>query len=468
MLSYNIYMDDLDNSGKFLEYREKYPEFWYKSYAFSEDSEAFNLEFEFEVPGLMTFRPKSRILKKNLPWQEIPMERKNLFAFNIGLAELVSYWKATCSPRVMIKCGSLTETQIAWWKKLYYYGLGELFYRNHITTNQEDFMSIEAEGLEQHVLPDEAEKSGYLIPIGGGKDSIVTLESLDIDYERDFVAILNPKTITKKCAELAGFGDEKIVAVERKIDANLLELNNRGFINGHTPFSSVLAFYLSLAAEMLGKKYLVVSNENSANEANVSEVDANHQYSKSFEFEEDFRQYAREFLQTKVEYFSYLRPLNELEIAKIFSRHEKYFSTFKSCNVGSKFEPWTWCGDCPKCLFAFVILSPFLYRDKLVEIFGQDLLERTDLYTMLLQLSGDFMNKPFECVGTYAEVQLALKLIIEKLKNRGEELPILLQKYNDEFGSRDVDENLLSDWNMENNLTAEQEDYLKKVFYHAK
>lgn len=477
-------MDIVDNMDKFLRFREEYSEFWYNGFSLREDEEAFVFIFDFEIPGLAKFAPRTRILKKTLPWRELLAERREVWAFNIGMAELVSYWKATCSPKVVIKCGSLSDEQKRWWKKLYYYGLGELFYRNGITTTQDEFMTIECdsvfverdsmivkhdnvfEKLDSKFLERDntIEKlDGYIIPIGGGKDSIATLETLPIDHARDYAAIMNPKPVTLKCAELAGFARDQVVEIERKIDGKLLELNAQGFINGHTPFSSVLAFYLSFAAEALGKKYVVVSNENSANEANVSEVDANHQYSKSFEFEEDFRCYAHEFIRTEVEYFSFLRPLNELEIGKIFARHEKYFDTFKSCNVGSKSEPWRWCGDCPKCLFAFVILAPYLYRDELVEIFGQDLFERGDLWTMLLQLTGDYANKPFECVGTYAEVQLALRLVIDRMQ--GEKLPILLEKYQAEYGAREVDYKLMDDWNMENNLNGDQEDALRKALY---
>lgn len=468
-------MDVVDNAQKFAELRAKYPEFHYNNYAWREEADAFVVEFEFVVPGLAKFTPTTRILKKQLPWRELSAGRRALWAFNLGLAELISYWKATCSPRVVINCGMLTDDQIAWWKKLYYYGLGELFYRNNIRVSLDDFMSIEradtlgerASTLPKHdgMMIDRAntftELAGYLIPIGGGKDSNVTLETLDIDHARDLVAIVNPKYVTRKCAELAGFQDAQIVEVERKIDEGLLALNQRGFINGHTPFSSVLAFYLSCAAEMLGKKYVVVSNEDSANEANVSEVDANHQYSKSFAFEEDFRHYARIFVRTEVEYFSFLRPLNELQIAGIFARYEKYFDVFKSCNVGSKSEPWQWCGNCAKCLFAFVILAPYLYPNRLVEIFGQDLFEREDLWTMLLQLTGDYENKPFECVGTYAEVQLALKLVLEKFSGRP--LPVLLARYQTAYGERVVDEGLLNAWNDNNNLTTEQAECLRKA-----
>ena len=75
------------------------------------------------------------------------------------------------------------------------------------------------------------------------------------------------------------------------------------------------------------------SNESSANEPSVVGTDINHQYSKSFEFENDFRNYEKEFLKTNIEYFSLLRPLTELQIAMLFSKHKKYHDIFRSCNV---------------------------------------------------------------------------------------------------------------------------------------
>lgn len=115
-------------------------------------------------------------------------------AFHIGLIELISYWKSTCSPNVIIKCGYLNEEQIKWWKKIYYYGLGELFFTNNIRTNIEDFMTIkcikEVNELEYETIEDVSE--GYIVPIGGGKDSVVTLETLEINKEKDYCLIINP------------------------------------------------------------------------------------------------------------------------------------------------------------------------------------------------------------------------------------------------------------------------------------
>ena len=308
-----------------------------------------------------------------------------------------------------------------------------MFYTNNIKTNIEDFMNIKCEGrlteFEYEQIDDEA--NGYIVPIGGGKDSVVTLETLKIDKQNDFALIINPKPVTLDCAKIAGLEESNIIEIYRTIDKNLIDLNAKGFINGHTPFSAMLAFVSYFVAYLTGKKYIALSNENSANESNVVGEKINHQYSKSFEFECDFEYYSNKYLKAAVKYFSFLRPLNELQIAKIFSRQEKYHKVFKSCNVGSKTLPWKWCCNCAKCLFAYIILSPFLYKEKLVNIFEEDMFENESLLTTFIELTGNGETKPFDCVGTYEEVNFAISKTIENLGDK--ELPYLLRYYKDNF-----------------------------------
>lgn len=458
----------MENQAKYTELREKYPEFHYRSFKVREDARAIYLEYEFEILNLAKFSPKLQILKKHLDFKSIidSIAVRNL-AFQIGMVELVSYWKASCAPKVVIHPGVLDEEQIAWWKKLYFNGLGELFYTNGITARLEDFMEIECapEAISFDYPEVKADAEGSLILIGGGKDSNVTMEVLGIDPRRDYVMIVNPKPVTRACAAVAGMPDERLVEVQRKIDARLLELNNEGFINGHTPFSTMLAFVSYLVAWLLGLEYTVVSNESSANEGNVCgegcERQINHQYSKSYEFEQDFMEYARKYLKLPVKYYSFLRPLNELQIAKLFSEMPQYHQVFKSCNVGSKDEEWRWCRNCAKCMFAYVILSPFLYKEKLVEIFREDLYEKDELWGILKGLTGHGETKPFDCVGTFREVNYAVSLVAKRLMDEGRELPVLLKKYVDEYGLAEMNEDLLRAYNAENGLTKEQSKKLK-------
>ena len=215
-----------------------------------------------------------------------------------------------------------------------------------------------------------------------------------------------------------------------------------------------------MCAYLLNKKYIVLSNESSANESNIKGEKINHQYSKTIEFENDFRDYCNKYLKTNVEYFSLLRPINELQIAMLFSKLEKFHAVFNSCNVGSKTEPWKWCCSCPKCLFVFTILSPFLYEEKLVNIFGEDLFENKNLLKTFVELCGYAENKPFECVGTYEEIKFAISRTIENLEKQNKKLPFLLQYYKENFEIVNYD--LLKYYNENNNLPKEFDKILRE------
>lgn len=436
---------------KYNELRNKYDTFIYDSYEIEELENTTKITYNFVVPSLTQYKPTLEVKKF-----KIDSFTKNLI-FHIGLVELVSYWKATCSKNVIIKAGYINKEQIEFFKKLYFYGLGELFYTNGIIPNYDDFINIKCELKEQNIEIPNYVGNGNLIPIGGGKDSNVTLEIMKSDFEDNLCFIINPKQVTLSCAQTAGYSNEKIVTVKRTIDKNLIELNKQGFINGHTPFSALVAFLSYFNAYITGKKYILLSNESSANESNVDGTKINHQYSKTYEFECDFNEYTKRYFKIDIKYFSLLRPLSEYQIAMLFSNYEKYHEIFKSCNVGSKKEPWHWCCSCPKCLFVYIILSPFLYKEKLIRIFGEDLFEKEDLLDIFIELTGYGKTKPFECVGTYEEVRYAITKTISKLDKQ----PYLLKYYKEHFELENLNKNLENKYNRENNLNPYFENLLK-------
>lgn len=452
-----------DNFEKYNKLREKYKNFIYEDFKVIDNPNEIILQFFFKIEGLTEFKPQIIIPKNNYVITE-KIKFSESFAFNIGMIELISYWKCTCSPNVIIKCGKLNNEQIEWFRKLYFYGLGELFFTNKIKNNINDFINITCESNKEWKIDEtcnSTEYNGYIFPIGGGKDSCVTIETLKNLNTNNYCLIVNPKSVTLKCAEVAGYNNEKIIVINRKIDEQLIKLNKEGFINGHTPFSSLLAFLTYYMAFLTGKKYIALSNENSSNESNVIGEKINHQYSKSIEFENDFRYYVSKYLNTPIEYFSFLRPLNELQIASIFSKLEQYHKIFKSCNQGSKLENWQWCCNCPKCMFVYIILSPFLYKEKLINIFGEDLYERKDLLNIFIDLTGNGNTKPFECVGTFEEVCFAISKTINNLEQSNKQLPYMLQYYKEKFILSDLSRDLTKLYNTDNNLNEQQNNILK-------
>ena len=387
--------------------------FTFERQTVSREGERLFIAFDFRLDDRYFFRPTLEIPARTfLDWDVIPDETLQVLAFQIGMTELVSYWKIACPKRVAVKPFALSESQKRFWKKLYYNGLGEFLYLNGVTVSEEDLMEIEAaEGIDTIVLPSAscADSVNFeekvLVPIGGGKDSVVTLECLRNEMPV-IPLIVNPRGATLDCAKTGGYAENDCIVINRTLDNTMLKLNQEGYLNGHTPFSALLAFISVLAAFGTHSNYIALSNENSANEATVPGTNINHQYSKSIGFERDFRNYVAENLSDKVQYFSFLRPLNEMQIASLFAQCEAYHPVFRSCNVGSKTD--SWCCHCPKCLFTWIILSPFLSHDKLVAIFGKDLMADESLRPILEELNGMAPVKPFECVGTVEEVNACI------------------------------------------------------------
>ena len=206
----------------------------------------------------------------------------------------------------------------------------------------------------------------------------------------------------------------------------MLRLNQEGYLNGHTPFSAIVAFSATIAAYLHGLTYIVLSNESSANESTVKNSYVNHQYSKSFRFDQDFHEYEKKYLGSGTYYFSLLRPLSEFQIAACFATLPAYHDVFKSCNAGSKEN--IWCGKCSKCLFVWLILSPFLTQERLTEIFGTNMAQNPEMKQYFEQLIGLSEEKPFECVGSRDEINAAVTLTIRDYP-KDRELPYLFEYY---------------------------------------
>lgn len=453
--------------GKYETFREQYPVFVYRSYDIKETEDSIEVSYEFEFPGLAKFNPGWTFSRPDgfTSKGDLTFER---MVFSLGMAEAVSYWKAACSPQFIVECGELNNEQIQWWKKLWFMGLGELFFVNGINTDRETFVNIKTTGSFDGSLKETARQpKGCLVPIGGGKDSALTLETLVNAGMECRCYSINKRRSIIGTVTTAGLPEEALIISQRHFDRSLVELNNKGFINGHTPFSSIVAFSAEITAYINGLKYIVLSNESSANESTVVGQDVNHQYSKSFEFEQDFHSYEEKYLHTGQYYFSFLRPLAEFQIAKMFVSHRKYLPVFRSCNLGSKVSPDIWCGDCPKCLFVSLILSPFLSMSELEEVFGKDMLNDPNMKEYFIELIGQSEHKPFECVGSIDEVNLAVSLAIRRLEQNGEKLPLLFEEYKARrlYHPETIDslnEECCGSFNEQNLLPAEFKKILKK------
>lgn len=407
------------------ELRQKHPRFHYQSFDISPQENTTQVTFHFLIEPDISFAPTI-----TLPFSgSLNTASFQNLVFHLGLVEMISYWKTTCSPEILIEAGSLSAEQISWWKKLLLLGLGEFFYSNQIDFTEENFVTLSSTfPNESNTLVNETAEQfdGNVILISGGKDSSVMLKTLSDQQAQSRLLMVNPTEAALQQAEVAGYNNPLIV--RRQIDPKLLDLNQQGYLNGHTPFSAYLAFLGITIASVFQKKHVIVANEKSASEPNLmfKGFPINHQYSKSFEFESDVRQYVNTFLTKHIEYFSILRPIYDLQVSQLFAQFTEYHSVFRSCNVGQNQN--IWCGHCPKCAFVFLMLSPFFHPNEMVKIFGSNLFNNQEIVTHLRALVGIEKQKPFECVGTIEESKLAVALTAQQYQNTGQPIPEIIQE----------------------------------------
>ncbi len=398
----------------------KYQQFIFESYEF--DKARRTLRLQYGLDDDIRFTETYRFKFEYADYDEQLLDRaiQTLF-FLAG----TSYYKTYVPPQITVRQGEIDTETAQFLSKTYQKGLGEFFYINKLDPQT----TIAFPATKQALTPLFHRGAGKLIGLGGGKDSLVTIELLRKEESDLATWSLDHQAQLEPLAERVGLPH---FWVEREWDQQLIELKENqalGAYNGHVPISAIFAAVGVVVAILAGKRDAIVSNEQSANEPTLHYrgVDINHQYSKSQEFERDFQAHLQHLFGDTIRYYSFLRPFTEVRIAELFSQiaFDKYNDVFSSCNrafVHSS-DHMSWCGTCPKCAFVYMVLAPFIPADKLNAIWGgKNLLldpALESMYRMLLGIEGD---KPLECVGEVKESRAAMR-IAQQLH------PELQQKY---------------------------------------
>ncbi|MFA7298410.1 MAG: hypothetical protein WC010_02070 [Candidatus Absconditabacterales bacterium] len=349
--------------------------------------------------------------------------------FHLSLAIGISYYKLYPTKDLVIETGSLDENQQKFWKNFYTQGLGEFFYTNKLSPKE--FINFVNGDKEVPHTFFSSNSNIPMIALGGGKDSLVSIEAIKKLHIPFYTSTFGKDYYLHKVVGDA-IGAPRLL-MKREMDPKLFEMNKQGYYNGHVPISGVIAFVLVTAAYLYNYRYIIMSNEKSANEGNtfLDGIEINHQRSKSYEFESDFNKYIGKYLSPNLEYFSLLRGMYEIKIAKVFSQYSQYFGSFSSCNnnfkiiENNKTTEHRRCGVCPKCAFVYTTLRPFLNDEEVQKIFSQELYENKELTPLYKELLGIDGIKPFECIGTHEEVAYAMYLYYEKIKNNSQISPIM-------------------------------------------
>jgi hypothetical protein len=320
----------------------------------------------------------------------------------------VSYYKVGAPPRVLAPKPVPAEVA-EFFTAVYTDGLAEYAYRNQLAHVLE--LAVETPGTAAAAAPVEVQ-GRPLSAVGGGKDSIVTLETLRAGGFDPVPFSVNPNRIIEAVNAASGV---PALAARRRLDPALLELNGRGARNGHIPVTAINSLIAVATAVLHGLGPVVMSNERSASDPNLiwNGQEINHQWSKGVEAEGLLRAALAAHAGLVDPYFSLLRTLSELHIAKLFAGFSGYDGVVTSCNQAFKLRDATarWCGQCPKCRFVFLAMAPFMAPARLVEIFGLDLFADPAQIPGYLEILGIDGHKPFECVGEVEESLVALGLL---------------------------------------------------------
>jgi hypothetical protein len=367
----------------------------------------------------------------------LPAERQAAFDAALRLLHLiagVSYYKAGVPSEIVVEGPPLDAATAALLDEVYLHGLAEFAYQNKLDLRgRVRFLPpLQGEGrggdgtrevpdrgntIPTQALPLKGRASEpnlprrTLVPIGGGKDSLVSVEMLKSIREPATAVWIGDSALIAACAERTGL---PLLNLKRKLAPELFEYNKLGAWNGHIPVTAINSAILLCAAILYGYDAIAFSNERSASEATL-EYDGqqvNHQWSKGIDFERRLREYAKSHIAAELDYFSLLRPWSELAVTRAFAQSTQYDDVFSSCNrnfrIRGERPADRWCGQCPKCHFVFLALAPFVAKPRLLKIFGRNLLDDAALapgYDALLEYRD---HKPFECVGEGGESRAAM------------------------------------------------------------
>ncbi len=343
----------------------------------------------------------------------------------LHLALSVSYYK-TFIPPVIQHPYEMTEIEASFWNIVFKHGLGEFLYKNNLKTEQLAKF-VEQKGKKLPNIENVDLDSSALLGIGGGKDSIVAgelLSELNIPFSGFVMATGEQLGQTKAVASIM---EIDLLVVNRQLDLQILEMNKlEGAYNGHVPISLIFALVGSMLAVGKRSKYVVVGNEASASIPHITYEgsDVNHQWSKSIEFERLFQDYLHSYISPELKYFSAIRPLSSVAVARRFAKYNDYFEAFTSDNIlfkinQSEREHPRWNPNSTKSLSSFILLAPWVSEQDMLKIFGRNFLDSEDLSGMFKSLLGFSENPVLDCVGTPEELKSSLKYAIDQNKFKG-------------------------------------------------
>jgi hypothetical protein len=339
----------------------------------------------------------------------------------LHLALGISYYKIFLPPRIEHHY-AMNEAEADFWNDVWQHGLGEFLYANKLSVEQLAAFAPQDGTSYDSSKTHDISYAGALLGIGGGKDSIVAgelLKTLKVPLEGFVMATGEQRGQAQAVADVM---DVPLHTVNRVLDRQLLVLQEQpGAYKGHIPISLIFGLVGTTLAIASNKQYVIVANEASASipRAHWQGRDVNHQWSKSLTFERALQGFVHSNISPAVTYFSAVRQLTSVGVAKLFAAYQQYYEVFTSDNFIFRIDPAKrpsarWSLESPKSLSSFILLAPWINEADMLRIFGLDFLGQSSLRTLFEALTGISGEPPLDCVGTVDELVLSLNLVAEQ------------------------------------------------------
>src|SRR6266446_7161965 len=146
-----------------------YQQFVFESYHF--DPATGVLELRYNLDDRLHFLETYKFDFKYVDYDPAALDRalQALF-FMAG----VSYYKTYIPSEIVVRAGALDAEQATFFSKTYQRGLGEFWYVNKLDPRTPVEFPTTTEKIEP--VQDSRQNNGLLIAVGGGKDSLVSIE----------------------------------------------------------------------------------------------------------------------------------------------------------------------------------------------------------------------------------------------------------------------------------------------------
>lgn len=392
--------------------------FIYRTFRLNDDRQLVSFDYSV-VHGAQTFE-----FTETLRFPELlidtPSQQRSLRALHLALG--VSYYKIFTPPSIE-QPYQMGEPEAAFWNDVWRNGLGEFLYLNKLSP--EILAKFQSQDGQAFPSDDQSESQGAaLLGIGGGKDSIVAgevLQKIGVTTEGFVMATGEQLGQAKAVAETMQL---PLHIVERVVDKRLLDVQELpGAHKGHIPISLIFGLVGTALAIAKNTSYVVVANEASASIPRImwEHGAVNHQWTKSFGFEEQLQQFVHHNISRGVTYFSAVRQLTSVGVAKLFAHYPQYLEVFTSDNTVFRIDPSKrpnarWSLDSPKSLSSFILLAPWFSEADLLRAFGKNFLDEPSLEQLFLELTGLEGEPPLDCVGTVEELVVSLNIAVQQDK----------------------------------------------------